>query len=282
MKILCVVRKDFRHHIQCVSNMVEGIKKHGNYLFHEYTYKNPPKGKYDLSVSWGIRNGVALNNYSKYNIIIENAPLNNIQGANKEWVSCGWNGLMGHADFCNENSSNDRWKKHFDDGRLLNYSDGDYILIPLQIKTDMSIAGKGYSYQTIVNEIRKFTDLPIKIKQHPTADDGWGKFLGKNISYIDRFMPIKDAIKGAKVVVTINSNAGVDAVLGGKPVIAIDKGSMAYDIAQHDFTNLHVPKWPDRTQWCNNIAYAQWSPKEVKGGEAWDHLKQKLFTNTQT
>ena len=52
MKILCVVRKDWKHHLQCVSNMVEGIKKHGNYVFHEYTYENPPKGKYDDLLGW--------------------------------------------------------------------------------------------------------------------------------------------------------------------------------------------------------------------------------------
>jgi hypothetical protein len=213
-------------------------------------------------------------------VIIENSYLNNIQSQKgKVWMSYGWNGLNGRADFCNQHSLNDRWNKHFNDGRLLDYSDGDYILIPLQIKNDMSIAGRGFQYQTIVNEIRKFTNLPIKIKQHPTADDQWEKILGKNISYINRFMPIKDAIKGAKVVVTINSNAGVDAVLAGKPVVALDKGSMVYDIASHDFSKLLVPNWPDRTQWCNDIAYAQWKPDEVIAGEAWEHLKQKLFTN---
>jgi hypothetical protein len=280
-----LARHTLNHQIDPVKNFYEGLKKHGHNNINVYNLKDFQQGKhkgkkYDIGFCWGTRNMIELQKIVENVVIIENSYLNNIQSQKgKVWMSYGWNGLNGRADFCNQHSLNDRWNKHFNDGRLLDYSDGDYILIPLQIKNDMSIAGRGFQYQTIVNEIRKFTNLPIKIKQHPTADDQWGKILGKNISYINRFMPIKDAIKGAKVVVTINSNAGVDAVLAGKPVVALDKGSMVYDIASHDFSKLLVPNWPDRTQWCNDIAYAQWKPDEVIAGEAWEHLKQKLFTN---
>jgi hypothetical protein len=276
---------NLNHSLNPVRNFCEGACKHGCSVF--YTKRNQIEytdlSQFDVIVHWSVRNyGRTLLKERSNVIVLENAYLNNIQGPMKEWVSAGWNGLNGRADFCNENSPNDRWKRHFDDGRLLDYSDGDYILIPLQIKSDASIQGRGFDYQSIVNEIRKFSDLPIKIKQHPTADDQWPRVLGKDISYLNRFMPIEKAVKGAKVVVTINSNAGVDAVLAGKPVVALDKGSMVYDIAMHDFTNLNVPKWPDRTQWCNNIAYAQWHPDELRSGEAWEHLKQKLFTTAQT
>jgi len=268
-----------------VRNFCEGLKRHGITDI-RYAKRNELTkinlDDYDVIVHWSVR-GMAQKMFKeKRNVVIlENAFLNNIQGPTKYWVSAGWNGLNGRADFCNQNMPDDRWKKHFDDGRLLDYSDGDYILIPLQIKTDMSIAGRGYNYQTIVDRIRVFSDLPIKIKQHPTADDQWPKILGKDVTYLNRFMPITEAVKGAKVVVTINSNSGVDAVLAGKPVVALDEGSMVYDIAANDFTNLHVPKWPDRTQWCNNIAYAQWKPNEMLKGEAWETLKQKLFTSAK-
>lgn len=278
-----VTRCTLTHHTNPIKNFVKGLKKHGHTDIDVYTLEQCDIGKqYDVAFCWGSRNFYGLSKIAKNVIVIENSYLNNVQSKEKFWLSFGWNGLNGRADFCNQNSSNDRWNKHFNDGRLLDYSDGDYILIPLQIKNDASIYGKGFSYQTIVDSIRKFTDLPIKLKQHPTANDGWPRVRGENVSYVQRFMPIEDAIKGAKVVVTINSNAGVDAVLAGKPVVALDKGSMVYDIAAKDFTNLNVPKWPDRTQWCNNIAYAQWKPDEVASGETWDHLKQKLFTNRQT
>lgn len=283
MKFITKITLD--HQINPIQNFIEGLNRHGHKNIEVYNLEQFRKGyakgkQYDVGFCWGGRNFHELSKICQNTLMIENSYLNNVQSKKgKVWLSHGWNGLNGRADFCNENSPNDRWNKYFNDGRLLDYSDGDYILIPLQIKNDMSIQGRGFQYQTIVNEIKKFTNLPIKIKQHPTADDQWAKILGKNISYINRFMPIKDAIKGAKVVVTINSNAGVDAVLAGKPVVALDEGSMVYDIASHDFSKLLVPNWPDRTQWCNDIAYAQWKPDEVIAGEAWEHLKQKLFTN---
>lgn len=284
MKVLAKI--SLSHHNEPVQNFCEGLRKHAHTNIDIFDISDFKQGKhlntkYDIAVCWGTRNMLELKKIVENVVIIENSYLNNVQSkTGKVWMSYGWNDLNGRADFCNQNSSNDRWKKHFNDGRLLDYSDGDYILIPLQIKNDMSIAGRGFNYQIIVDEIRKYTDLPIRIKQHPTASDGWPKINGKDIRYLDRFMPIEEAIKGAKVVVTINSNAGVDAVLAGKPVVALDVGSMVYDIAAHDFTKLLVPNWPDRTQWCNNIAYAQWKPKEVIAGETWEHLKQKLFTNS--
>ena len=275
---------NLKHHINPIRNFGTGLKRHGLKVKYIGTQEVGVKymvsdliKDYDFVVCWAMRAHNWFKELGFKNILVmENAPLNNQQGPKKEWTSCGWNGLMGRANFFNKNMPDDRWKKHFNDGRLLDYSDGDYILIPLQIRSDMSIVGRGFNYQTIVDEIRKFTDLPIKIKQHPTADDKWPKVLGKNVSYVNRFMPIQEAIKGAKIVVTINSNVGVDAVLGGKPVVALDKGSMVYEIAQHDFTNLHVPKWPDRTQWCNDIAYAQWRPDELRNGDQWETLKQKV------
>jgi hypothetical protein len=279
------------HHRDPIRHFIEGLKKHGhtdidfiNIGQLQSRSMNNAGIKYDVGILWGVRKLDAMRKEAKNVIVIENSYLNNVQTKDgKYWLSFGWNGLNGHADFCNKNSPNDRWKKHFNDGRLLDYSDGEYILIPLQIKGDMSLVGRGFAYQSIVDEIRKYSDLPIRIKQHPTADDGWPLISGhKDIKYLDRFMPIHEAIKGAKVVVTINSNAGVDAVIGGKPVVALDEGSMVYDIAEHDFTKLLVPNWPDRTQWCNDIAYTQWTPEEVAKGETWEHLKQYLCTNKET
>ena len=160
-----------KHHINPVRNFGTGLKKHGlkiKYIGRQevgvkYAVPNLVKN-YDFVVCWAMRNHNWFKELGFKNVLVmENAPLNNVQEPTKEWTSCGWNGLMGRANFCNKNSPNDRWKKHFNDGRLLDYSDGDYILLPLQIKHDMSIVGKGYDYQKIVNEIREFTDLPIKI-----------------------------------------------------------------------------------------------------------------------
>lgn len=281
MRILCKSRH--LHHHKAINAFTHGLEKSTSKVdIDYYDHNNLPTGEYDFAICWGVRAMEKLKAYTKTKncLVLENAYLNNIQSPEKEWVSLGWNGLNGRADFCNANSPSDRWKKHFDDGRLLEYSDGEYILIPLQIQGDQSlnyIWNSVLSYQYICESIRKFTDLPIMIKDHPTFPESQPKVESvKNVKYINTNMPIEKAISKAKVVVTINSNAGVDAALAGKPVISLDQGSMVWNISAHDFKSINSPKFIDRTQWCNDIAYAQWHPSELESGEAWNHLKNKI------
>ena len=278
MRVLCKSRH--LHHHKAINAFTYGLEKSSKVDIDYYDYSNLPTGKYDFAICWGTRAMERLKPYTKNCLVLENAYLNNVQSLEKVWVSLGWNGLNGRADFCNTNSPPDRWKKHFDDGRLLDYSDGEYILIPLQIQGDQSlnyIWNSVLSYQYICESIREFTDLPIMIKDHPTFPKSQPKVKGvKNVKYIDTNMPIEKAISKAKVVVTINSNAGVDAALAGKPVISLDQGSMVWNISAHDFKSINSPKFNDRTQWCNDIAYAQWHPSELESGEAWNHLKSKI------
>ena len=282
-KIKVIGAATMGHQVKYIEDMLNSMSNAGcECTFEKGTSTRPinmvqfPRKFYDIGVCWGVRRLQQMKNLeiAKNILVIENSYLNNIQHREKEWVSIGWNGLNGRANFYNKMSPSDRWEKHFNDGRMLEYTDGEYVLIPLQIRTDASIRGLNINYQNICNEIRKFTNLPIKIKQHPTANDGQDIISGKDISYIDRMMPIKDAVKNAKIVVTVNSNAGVDAVVAGKPVISLDVGSMVYDISSHSFEKINLPDWPDRTQWGYDIAYAQWHPNEIKNGEAWNHLKQ--------
>jgi hypothetical protein len=279
MRILC--KSWLLHHHKAINAFTRGLESSDKVDIHYYDHSNLPVGKYDFAICWGVRAMERLKAYTKTEncLVLENAYLNNIQSPEKEWVSLGWNGLNGRADFCNTNSPSDRWKNHFNDGRLLEYSDGEYILIPLQIKGDQSLnyIWNALNYQYICETIRKFTDLPIMIKDHPTFPGSQPEVKGvKNVKYIDTNVPIEKAISKAKVVVTINSNAGVDAVVAGKPVISLDLGSMVWNISAHDFKSINRPKISDRTQWCNDIAYAQWHPTELESGEAWDHLKSKI------
>jgi len=278
MKVL-IKKHQLSHHLNPIGNLIQGIRKHTDCIVEKSDMDLSKVSKADFGVCWGLRNFYYLRKYVKNILVIENAYINNVQGHNKEWLSVGWNGLNGRANFYNSNSPSDRWKKHFDDGRLLDYSDGEYILIPIQIRGDQSLrhVKRTINYQTICENIRKYTDLPIVLKDHPTRPGTQPKVVGiKNLKYINSNIPISEAIKNAKVVVTINSNSGVDALIGGKPVISLDHGSMVWDIAEKDFMRINFPRWKDRTQWCNNISYAQWHPDEFKSGEVWDHLKQHL------
>jgi hypothetical protein len=75
-------------------------------------------------------------------------------------------------------------------------------------------------------------------------------------------------LSGAAIVVTWNSNSGLDAVINGVPTVTMDKGAMAWDVTGHSLGE--VPPTPDRTAWCHALAWKQWSKGEMVSGECWE------------
>jgi hypothetical protein len=80
-------------------------------------------------------------------------------------------------------------------------------------------------------------------------------------------VPIDKALETAAFVVTYNSNSAVDAVLAGVPAVAVDPGSMAWDVAGH---NLTPPPTPDREAWARALAWKQWRLDEMASGYCWE------------
>jgi hypothetical protein len=85
---------------------------------------------------------------------------------------------------------------------------------------------------------------------------------------------LEEDLKNAHCVVTWNSNSAVEAAIYGKPVFAFDEGSMVWEIANKSLLDLDTPKYPDRKQWANNLAYCQWTLEEIRNGDAWRHLSR--------
>ena len=83
---------------------------------------------------------------------------------------------------------------------------------------------------------------------------------------------LESALDRAYAALIYNSNSGVDAVLAGVPLICGDRGSMAYPMACRVGDPLVRP---DRFQWLNDLAFAQWTDEEIGNGEAWNHLQQR-------
>lgn len=83
--------------------------------------------------------------------------------------------------------------------------------------------------------------------------------------------PIEKALVDENVwlAVSYNSCSGVDAVSAGVPTVAVDEGSMAWDVASHD---IGERKMPDREVWAHWISYTQWSQDEFANGAALAHV----------
>jgi hypothetical protein len=181
-----------------------------------------------------------------------------------------YNGLNGRGEFMAKNMPSDRWEKHGVPVKPWKVG-GEYMLLMGQVSGDQSLYGKDPRkwYLLAMSKIKSMTDVPVYFRPHPLSRQ-WDGLL-QTCGY--KTDTLEESFSGAMCVVTYNSNSGVDAVINGIPVIAMDPGSMAWDMAQHDITMEFY--MPDRKQWLYDLAYKQWTLEEVESGEAWEHLKQK-------
>lgn len=196
-------------------------------------------------------------------------------GDRLQWVSLGYNGLNGRADFCNQGAPGDRWQRHhahrMKPWRALS-GDG-YGLIMGQVPGDEGVREVDLAafYAQAAADIRALGYLPL-FRPHPKAPETQARGVGTLHNHT-----LADALGGAEFVVAWNSNSAVDAVLAGVPAVVMDRGSMAWPVAGHSLCAL--PPQPEREQWAHELAYAQWTHAEMASGEAWAHLKQRCEAN---
>lgn len=232
---------------------IAGLNRHGIKADHRATGDWVES---DVAVVWGEKARLAASPYARRVLVVERGFF----GSRMLNASMGWDGLNGRADFNNQNSEPDRWKQH--GVPVMDWHGGDYVLLLGQVPGDMSHAHTDLNQfyrDALLNHMSK----RVVFRPHPlgsVAPDG---------CEVDAQSSLYDALAGAMLAVTLNSNSGVDAVLSGTPLAAVDIGSMAWDVSSHN----HTLTTPDRTQWLNNLAYCQWNEAEVRSGEAWAHLR---------
>ncbi len=268
MRIVIHCRREFQHHVTWSNAFAKGLNAHGitARIIDGYTYTDC-----DLAVFWG--------HHSSKQAIMEKQfalGLNYLVaeggyvGDRMKWISLGYNGLNGQADFCNENSPPDRWKKHPEKEKPWNPGE-EYILLIGQVPTDCAVRGVNFVQwaEETRMELVNIPGLPVLFRPHPLMERP-----AKTVSYRENQRDLEKAFAGAACVVTFNSTTGVNAILAGKPVIALDTRSMAWPVAGHELVDVLDPPMPDRQQWLNDLAYSQWTLKEIERGLAWEHLKR--------
>lgn len=87
--------------------------------------------------------------------------------------------------------------------------------------------------------------------------------------YIRR--PIQKDIEGAHALVTHGSNAAVESVILGCPVV-VCPDSAASLVGLTDISQIEKPVYPDRQPWLNALAYSQWNETELTDGTLWKML----------
>lgn len=149
---------------------------------------------------------------------------------------------------------------------------GKYILIIGQVPGDASLRGRnlygaGNWYEQQACTAQQY-GLPVFFRPHPLAARRGGAGQIHTVPSLPG--GLSEALRDAALVVTFNSNTGVDSLLAGVPTVVMDPGGMGYDVALPTLpTTLDVPE-PDagRYGWACRLAGRQWSMQEISSGVA--------------
>jgi hypothetical protein len=83
---------------------------------------------------------------------------------------------------------------------------------------------------------------------------------------------LHDDLRGAHCLVTHGSNAAVEAVIMGCPVV-VHPDSAAALVGLTDIAKVETPLYPDREPWVRSLAYNQWNERELVDGTLWRMLE---------
>lgn len=80
--------------------------------------------------------------------------------------------------------------------------------------------------------------------------------------------PLQSDLLGAHCLIAHGSNAAVEAVIMGCPVI-VDRSSAAALVGRTELTDINKLALPDRQGWLNALAYSQFNEAELVDGTLW-------------
>jgi len=270
----------------------EGLKRHG------WEVSSGEASEYrgsDLIVQWNVRHdALLLNSRGAETCILETSYLE----PRRDYVSVSFGTAINNRNrFYGPFDDPSRWDERFAKA-LKPYPDetDGPVLIMGQMPGDMAVKPYVNFFDWVYDVYRHYKErydvrfrphpgmkLPVKPKAHKWAkvcvhpDEfdlwrGWERAIPDGLQ-MDMSRGLEDALAGARHVVTFNSNSGVDAVLAGRPAIAIDRGSMAWPVAGHKLDEVFAPDEASRLQWARALAWKQWTRDEIESGRAWEYVR---------
>lgn len=258
MRFTLIASPGSAHQVEVQHALQAGLAVHG--VESVLTHKARPTTKH--VACWGWRMGRTLRRQGHEVLVIERAYL----GDRFAWTSLAWNGLNGYGDFGEQpDDGGERFRANFTISPWRE-SEGEYILILGQVPGDASLQGRNLMpwYESVAYLAHQAYRRPVVFRPHPNV-------ASKGIRQHPRHTSIcfagslDEALRGAHLAVTFNSNSGVDAVLAGVPTLTFDPGSMAYAVSGHKVGEVLKP---DRDEWAHKLAWKQWRMSEITDGTA--------------
>jgi hypothetical protein len=127
-----------------------------------------------------------------------------------------------------------------------------------------------------INEIRKYTDIPITVRPHPRSLFSLNL---KNVR-IDMPKPVPSTYDDFNFdynyhcIVNHNSGPAVRAAINGIPVIT-DSTSLAYPVSDV-MENIESPVVKDRDDWFLKLLHTEWTVEEIASGIPTQRILQDL------
>ena len=222
-------------------------------------------GDADIHVTWGIFKEINkmttpildISGCGKPHVVLEMGYVRRGWDENA-YYSFGVGGLNGRADFFNKNSPPDR--RNALKVNLQPWREGTGIMVAGQVTRDASVQHHDHA-EWIRNMLKRFPNAIYRehpLQGHPVPNVGSNKRC--TCPNIVRAAENHDIGK----LITFNSNTAVEAVISGVPTISMDEGSMVWGITNHNPSKPPLCPTVAREQWFNDLAYAQWRPKEFK------------------
>lgn len=251
------------HQITHQSVLREGLQSHGVEVQLTHSYLNV---RTRAVACWGWRVGEQLHRKGHRVLVMERGYV----GDRFAWTSLAFNGLNGRATFPEAPQDETRFAEHHASVYQPWRTGGDFCLVIGQVPGDASLQGRnlyGGWYASTAQECARRYGLPAYFRPHPLAGDRGGPSTIRGVETLGG--PLAAALEGAALVVTWNSNTGVDAMLAGRPTVVSDPGGMAYPVALHELPDrLDVPEPAGRWEWACRMAWRQWQLGEIRSGAA--------------
>ncbi len=149
---------------------------------------------------------------------------------------------------------------------------GDAILLAgMSTKAAQFEGFKYLEWETdAIRQIREVSDRPIIYRPKPGKSHGTDKIVGTIHSPREQRLQ-EGVLPGCFATVTHHSNVSVDGLILGVPAFCVE--GVALPMSLNDLSKIEKPIYPaGREQWLNDIAWTQFTVREMEMGLPWHHL----------
>ena len=187
---------------------------------------------------------------------------NNLKPDNHYWRICK-NRI--HVPFI-KGCKSDRFEKFEMKIKAPNFK-GKHILVCPSSPNINEYLGRPNWIQETVEQIKRYTDRPIKVREKPRGRGTSGPS--------EAIVPLSEDLKDAWVCVTSCSISAVEAQCMGIPTIC-DEKSFAEPVSANHFNDIENPYFEiGSEEWLYSLAYQQFTPEEFTNGTAIEILMDK-------